>query len=979
MRENFLKFAFLILAIAGSFWVGSCSKAKVVGSGDGDTDLVVHWIDTSSAWQEDSLRSGGVLNLRFKAGEGENYRFAWDDSLDGTGFYDADIEVLALDSTGEDSLWLDFRDHGFDGRSVVSTNGELWFMVRLRETDGSSGRNGFKHFAYLFQVNAGSSSSSSRTSSARSSSSLRISSSSSALWSSSSSSSSSSTPSLSSSSEDWGNGGELPVSRKWTLARLKDSGSIVYVARTTPNAAYKLQWMDAYDYVQSEIQSGKYPSADIKVSAESNDESILHRVGDGATTAWKVHPTGNRLRITLEPNYTIEDTGLYYIRLYSAGAEHKTLKANGVWVEDSLQVVDDTIRYSVATVPGQWYHISWWDFFDTANLEDGQVAIGIVDSLDSLTGAIPFQDNGLHPLVFKAAGERIWVYAVCRYKGPFRILAKEDSTSSVSSLVPKAEATHRYIESGDTILFKAPVKKDARYRIIMNNSYDGDGSKTATFGFSYRNPNDLDWVTSHEGSPNNLPSITRSYSTPVYVYPTDDTLLIRVICPYYWGAVAHGVYYSYDLQYEERPPVVYISRGGDSTWYTASQPQMDTTVFSYAVTPGATYQIQWDDAGEGTGKYDANVKIWFKDKSATQWTGFLSDGYRTMVRTVPQGDSLLVRVAGQTQAVLGSYAIRVRPWKPRQVSPPLDQHWVTDSIDQQDTVWFCYETTPGQSYRVQWLDASDSTGLGNIKVEPFDAARQSKYSVSWLEQGYTLNLITAAESQVCLRVTGSYLSSYGRFHIRIIPTSSMKAVQVMEASKEWMSGLVDTYDTLTYKIPSEAGKQYRVQIASGSTNVVLSTGGAFTADAYSRDLVVFAQSDTITLYLANSLTYRRATYQLRVYELEPVDLPWSPSIILWDDSHSVALQEMVVYKVSGLTMSKYYRLRWDDVVDGSGAYRARLMVSVRDSVSGAVLMSAVMNGYSLTRIFPSSSTSAYIYVSATTNAGSFALALAPYN
>jgi hypothetical protein len=93
----------------------------------------------------------------------------------------------------------------------------------------------------------------------------------------------------------------------------------------------------------------------------------------------------------------------------------------------------------------------------------------------------------------------------------------------------------------------------------------------------------------------------------------------------------------------------WISSDGGAIW------------MSFVVEAGATYSISWDDSGQGSGYYSADIKVGaYESDKATRlstWVADVDSGYSTPT-TITSSTTKLVRLK-VTPAAAGSFAVRV--------------------------------------------------------------------------------------------------------------------------------------------------------------------------------------------------------------------------------------------------------------------------------------------------------------------------------
>lgn len=950
----------------------------MTGSHGGDSksssSRTIQELEVDGYWYKDSIHAGDTLYYSAELDSGVLYKIFWDDAYQGSGEYDADIAVSAADSGKDLGYWFGFADNGYQGRSFKATGSNLLIRV-ISFDDGEEEDSPARTFALAIDYGAqNSSSSSGKWSSARSSSSCMAISMSSGYKPSSSSIYTTGYSSISYPSSSLnGKIQNLDVSYEWSEVHLRYGDTLTLLTSVQPGAQYTLQWMDAYDYIEREIQEENYPTADIEVSLVNGNTTLFVDRGDGALP-YTFYAQTSQLKMVVKPNYSKLDTGFFFMRVSTANKKVKPLKVSTDWRQDTLFMDSDTIEYFVDLELDKKYRIDLIDREFGLPNNDGIVGgkYSFVRSPDSdqpsyFTEEFSREmDSYFTPIPIIATSSKISLKIFASMAGSYQVRVIPLFEPYARVVTPDTNWLPDYIGNFDTITYKIPTVDTYYYQIQVDNFY-GSGLYNCPYGFQYKLSDNGDWLTSVVGVSSISGEVQDSYHNMAKVKATGDTLYVRVI-----STDQTTTFFTLLFRVKAIKPPEHIQIPSLGGWNQYTQNSGDTTIVHAGVTKGQAYQIQWDDASEGSGGAVADVKFWFKDGSAGNWVGYMQNGYNTMIRVTPTSDSLYLKFTGTP----GIFWYRILPYAPQELNLDVDAaEWRQDTLRQLDTIWYLASNlSVGETYRLQWDDAEYSSDLAKIKVDAYMANKVTRYPQTWLETGSTLNTIVADESTIWFRVTGISSSQFGPLRIRLTQRSGRQP-EVAMPGKIWNTGMLETFDTLSFKIPVTAGKQYRVQLSSGMFGYVVSNGNVGTERATDGNLVHFALADTITLRIASDFTGFDQSYSFRVYELVPVKLDWSPDFPIWVDSYPVEQYDMVAFEVTGLEMGRYYHLNWNDGLEGTGEYFAQVQVSMRRPETGTLILVPLTNGYVSPRIFFPYDTSAFIYVSAESGDGQFAISI----
>jgi|GEM_PF-3785847 len=921
--------AWLLLCFILAF-IG-CSKHKSSTS-ESDPSQELRKLPVDSVWSIDSLEQGDTLDYRVSLEQGKKYEVQWDDSLDGSAIYSADVSIEASDSSGT-LYWNGFVSNGYHvAQSVTAVDS----VLNLRIAGVQAGRFAIRVvLAGSVQPNPGVSSST-------------IGSSASVVV-------------------DVRNGGILPVSRTWSVGHLAVMDTLLYTATLVKGKTYHVQWMDDFDFLPEELVNvgGVYPSIDVKVGAiDSASTVVFSPVSDGARSPQSFVALNSKLTLRVFPDLSVLDTGSFFIRLYTETLRFKSLAVSDVWTVDTLLGIGDTLHYVVPVSAGGVYSLQWDDVGEgtkihTANIKVNASDFSVSTSDVRTTGYLDnWIDNGyLAPLNLVRSASYAWAHfdAVATTAGHFGIRFTTPSTSNYQLLPISADWSAQNLASSDTMYFKVPTIAGHQYQIQVDDAINGFGAMLADVKFATRSRGGVNWSTAQIGA----------FLTPV-TYNATDSLYLRV--------VGRSVYSQGTYRIRVYEGVLPLTRSLvlDGPWMSDLLGSGDTISYKVLVSPSQTVQVQWDDQVQGSGAYTADIQV--SSKTITGfWLSYIDNGYTAVVKRSSSSDTLYIKVIGANTTTAGSYAIRVRSW-PQMKAIPISLNWYADTLMMGDSIYYFAAVTSGTTYRVEWLDEANDPSLADIKVTPVYPTPGSTGSFTpyWTRDvSDTLQQVKASSENMAIVVCGKTAQSTGAFSLHLYPMSYMKKTTILQPKSDWTLGTLQTFDTLLYKIPVTKDTPYRIQwddadgsgIYTARVNVRAShTSGTlyfyYMQNGLNTDQIVVPDEDTVYVYVANVQANSRGTFTIRavpvVPETVPIDLSSGNPISVYP---SLSFGGMSVFRLTGLTLPSY-QIQLSDATSDPWAYSAQIMFSTRLPSSSARLSF----GYFSPWLFNPSGSELWVYV-----------------
>jgi len=928
-----------------AFW--GCSKAKIVSGG---SDSKNRWLTVGSAWLVDTLDLGDSAEYLVEVTAGKTYRVQWDDFFNGTDVYSGDIMVQALDSSGDSEYWKE--DKGYiDVRTLNANSGELQIHVQGLDS-GNFAIRVVEYDASLLSSSSALNSSSSFYSSSAAISSGAV---------------------LSSSSISVVVGDTLPISRSWTLGHLAYLDTNVYVVPSVLGKTYRVQWMDAYSYIASQLPVGVYPSGDVEVTALSGSGLVVFGpYGDGIAP-YSINGYAP-FHLKVAPNYSNMDTGSYFIRVYDNYSVRKNLAASEVWTEDSSEIAGDTVVYRTPVVPGKNYRVQWNDVNGSGAYATGDisVALGYGDSV--YASASPLDEGYGTVRLLTATQNYMRVRSVSSVAGKYAIRVFEQTYYHERTIQPSDLFRYDSLAYLDTFVYKVPVVPGSRYAIQMDDYGDGTLLSSANARLTYKNQTDLTWSA----------WIGACYTTPILVTPTQDTMLVKITGLYSYTVGSFGI------RVYAKPPLLEKTLAMSRTWTQDTLGSGDTIIYKIPTGGDTLVRIQWNDAGQGNSTKTANLYLYYKDKSASAWTGEYYTGYSDLVAIHTHADTLLVKMRAETTSGYGSFAIRV--YNPSRIikSGNIGMTWVRDTVDVSDTLFYKVGVVPGKTYRIQWADRIDYPNnmilTGNVSAQVF-SMNNLRYWTSVPVTGFSLNqLVTPIEDSMLVAIINTE-TQVGSFLLRVLDDSLLNVVRTIPVDTAWTVDTVLAGDTMKIHVPTVAGQRYLIQVDdaiigsgqySGSTVFSYQLASGTTAgwgiqnsvsslNLYGLGYVINGTGDSLWISMMPTVASKAGGFGFRIIPLNGIPLTVGSGLY---NPYTIGNKEYQLYKAY-VTKGTTYSINWRDYTDGTGLKTAYIKVSVLDRtlLSGNSYYYGATSGYSTTRSFVPREDSVYVFVETVSSIG----------
>lgn len=911
----------LLIVISMAVFIGSCSKAKIIGVPDDEETLA---LDVGVNWLVDSI-AGDTLVYTVEVEPDQDYYIQWDDLNNGTSEYTADVRVQVYGADGS-KRFLKSEDHGYTYERKVSDSSTTLTVKVFATESGSFAIRIFKAELGL-SVEASSSSeiSSSLSSSSGVSSSGTVSSSS-GTSSSSVSSSGSSSSMGSSSSVIISNGGALAVGRTWTKGLAVYGDTLVYTLSVESGKTYYLQWMDDYNNNPAELTGMDYPTGDIMVSATDGSGLVHFSYSDYGSTPISVVAASSTITLKVRTTFSYSQ-GTFYLRAYQTQSTKKSLAVSTTMKLDTISFVSDTIVYSVNVTPGSSYRVQWADYTQGTLSETGDVSVSARDSSgSSYWNGTTYSNGYTSPYALVPSTSRIWLKVVSTSRaGSFRIRIYEVQNprykeGAIGSTWNQDTLSTGTASETDTVIYKFPVTSGKQY-LLSTSEYDGGSS---IIGYAA----DIKFVYVQKGT--TWPSMGSAYyssyyTTPLTINATADSLFVKVTTEYsttYAGA--------WGIRLVEYVPPVPRLLLPSTTWDVDTLAVgADTLIYKIPTTVGTSYRIHLNDSYSGTSTYSAIIYMSYKTKSATTWTGPSLSSYTSPTTIVATEDTMMVRITPYSSGYQGTFAIRILSVVNIIKDMTPGTSWVPDTIPVYgDTTVFKYVVTPGKTYQI-WSADYDygpnqyGTGIADIKFnykDGDDLTWSTFYSYAYTT---AQNFIPTTDT-LFVKVTPEASSNPGRYEMKV----NEKVTTIhkpLALGMTWDPDTLQAADTVVYHVDVDPSKTYRIQFDEYGTGSGLYTGyvkmyyqetgatdwGVVYLDGYNVSILSTTSggADSLLVKMIGNTMSSTGTYGVRVYEAMSVTKEASLGMA-WDRD-TLAGGDSILYRLP-TTIGHTYRIQWAD-------------------------------------------------------------------
>jgi hypothetical protein len=280
----------------------------------------------------------------------------------------------------------------------------------------------------------------------------------------------------------------------------------------------------------------------------------------------------------------------------------------------------------------------------------------------------------------------------------------------------------------------------------------------------------------------------------------------------------------------------------------ASAAQVDW--YSISAVSAGTYQLRWDDSGDGegssTGKADITVAAYRANGTSILPLYRDDHGYNHSSAPPPfelaAGETVLVKVVVKAGSnVTGTYKILC------QVTPTLSASWTDGTLAAGTSAWYRFRPGTAGTYQIQWEDSGDNSGSGgsyaNIKAAAFrsatyyDGAILDPYKIVFggsgggIDNGYTdpPDPIDLAEEELIYVVVSGVTGSYR------IRGYQCEEGTIAAAATQWHTFLVGTSGTYSL--------QWEDQVHQASGKKTPYTGVINKVSAYRGQVPLFVDQN----------------------------------------------------------------------------------------------------------------------------------------
>ena len=252
------------------------------------------------------------------------------------------------------------------------------------------------------------------------------------------------------------------------------------------------------------------------------------------------------------------------------------------------------------------------------------------------------------------------------------------SSSGVPALVEGEWTDGTISKNGQTDTYSIEVSKGTRYFVYLNDTDDGDGTKTADMGLKIYHSDGTAISSSYN-------SVQSCWEKPfTFLAPSDGTITITAASYGGFSGWEYGVG-TYAIKYTSRPEYDVLSNGEWKEDRIIANGQ--TNKYSIEVSKGTRYFVYLNDAddGDGTKTADMGLKIYHSDGTAisSSYSSVQSCWEKPFTFLAPSDGTITITAASYGgfsgwEYGVGTYAIRCtsRP----EYDALSDGEWKNDSI-----------------------------------------------------------------------------------------------------------------------------------------------------------------------------------------------------------------------------------------------------------------------------------------------------------
>jgi hypothetical protein len=651
-----------------------------------------------------------------------------------------------------------------------------------------------------------------------------------------------------------------------------------YVQMWIPQPDYTISWnpvggATGYKVSRSTTETGSYTDIGSTVSDDGSYFYIFTDTGTSSGTYW----------------YKVRAVNGHGEGPDSAAAKVSapTLLPNDkAWTEGTLATPEQVDWYSFPVTAGITYSLQWDNYYDGAGKYTGEVYVGAYQGSTgySLGGRFAGYSS---PLVLRVDTNDI-IYVNVQPYGPLGTYALRYYDSSTE---PPAAPSYVQMWAPDYTIRWNPVGGATGYIVSRSTTetgaYSQQGTTTGEYSASFTDT---------------------GASSGTYWYK------VRAVNGHGEGpdSAAVEVSASTPLSNDKAWTLGNLTAYGQVDWY------------SFPVTAGITYNLQWDNYYDGTGKYTGAVYVEAYSGDGSFLNSGPADGYSSpLALNVGTNDTIYVRVSDNGR--LGAYALR---YYDPSTEPPIAPSYVRMGIPQPD-------------YTISWNPVGGATG--------YIVSRSTTETGAYSQQG-----TTTGEYSVSFTDTGTSSGTYW-YKVRAVnghgegPDSAAAKVSAptsLPNDKAWAEGNLTVNGQVDwYSLPATAGITY-LQWDSYYDGTGKYTGAvyieayrsdgdylAWGANGYSSPLALHVDIND-TIYVRVQDNGPLGTYALRYYD-PSTEPPAAPSYVeMWAPDYTIrwnlvggatgyivsrSTTEAGAYSQQGTTIGEY-SASFTDTGASSGTY-----------------------------------------------------------
>jgi hypothetical protein len=365
--------------------------------------------------------------------------------------------------------------------------------------------------------------------------------------------------------------------------------------------------------------------------------------------------------------------------------------------------------------------------------------------------------------------------------------------------------------------------------------------------------------------------VSNGYTTTRTAIPDEDGLLIVAVKPYSTSTSYSG---TWAIKVKKVEPVTLT----DNVWTDGESIDLSPHYFTFPVTAGETYEINWDDAYNTDGDKEGKIYVTAMHNGESVFES-KTEGYISTQSYTPASNGTmtikLVAMSNDYNTYLGTWAIRVKKVKPTSL---VDNVWADGEFIDYSLHHFSILLTAGDIYEINWLDNNigDGTRTGLIKAS---AAFNGSNLFTDARNVHTTPQTLQPEEDGLLVITikpeENHTYYLGTWAVRI-----KKVIPVNLTDNVWADSSINANEKHYYSFQATANTTYRIKWNDSyqgdgtktcdikvSANMGATTFFSYSVSGYTRGQTITpSENGTVVLSVQPFRSREGGTYSIQVAE-----------------------------------------------------------------------------------------------------------------